>query len=231
MTKIIQNNNLDKVTLVDTNDQVIGEMDKYKAHEHPARLHRAVSVWLINNKGETLLQKRSEKKIVGATWWGNAICGNVRPTETYKECAIRRLREEIGVTINNDREKSTVDINTENSKPLKLIPIHKFIYKAYCNEKYGEHEIDQVFVGKYNGKAVPNKDEVSEVSWINLRKLTLQLEKNIKSDSPLRNSQKTLEMSVKQLKLQTAPLEFEINKKTQLIAPWSCMMLSEVKLN
>ena len=220
MTKII-NNNLDKVTLIDINDQVIGEMDKYKAHEHPAKLHRAVSVWLINNKGETLLQKRSEKKIVGATWWGNAICGNVRPTETYKECAVRRLKEEIGIT---------VDITENQKETLELIPIHKFIYKAYCNEKYGEHEIDQVFIGKYNEKAILNKDEVSEVDWVDLNKLTLQLNKNIKTDSPLKHPQKTLRMNIEQLKLQTAPLEFKINGKTQLIAPWSCIMLNEIDL-
>ena len=216
---MMKNNNLDKVTLVDTNDQVIGEMDKYKAHEHPAKLHRAVSVWLINDQGETLLQKRSKKKIVGATWWGNTICGNLRPTETYLECAVRRLKEEVGIIVDpKDNQKET----------LELIPVHKFIYKAYCNEKYGEHEIDQVFIAKYNEKAIPNKDEVSEVAWVDLNNLTLQLKKNIKLNSPLRDSQKTLDMNLEQLKLQTAPYKFEVNEKNQLLAPWSCMMLNSI---
>ena len=105
---------LDKVILVNSEDQRIGEIDKHQVHEHPAKLHRASSVWLINDSNQVLLQKRSSKKIVGAGWWGNAICGNVRPTESYEDCAWRRLREEIGV------ESSSVNKGKNTNLPVFL---------------------------------------------------------------------------------------------------------------
>ena len=55
MLKTIQEN----LILVDLNDNQIGVMEKYQAHENPPHLHRASSVWLFNNRGQTLFQKRS----------------------------------------------------------------------------------------------------------------------------------------------------------------------------
>lgn len=201
------------ITLVDENNNFLGEMDKYKAHEHPAKLHRASSVWLINDKNEVLLQKRSKQKIVGAGWWGNAICGNVRPNESFKECAIRRLREEIGV------------INNENTN-LNLKPIYRFIYRAYCNSKYGEFEMDQVFVEKYNGSVELNQEEASDYCWVDLDFLVNEIEKN----SSITNPKETLDLSFESLKQKTAPIKININHKEELFAPWSAMMLNDDRL-
>lgn len=197
----------DEVTLIDLDDNVISTIDKYEAHKHPTKLHRAVSVWLINNKGQILLQKRSTKKIVGSKWWANAICGNVRPTESYLQCATRRLEEEIGV------------------KVAEIKPIYRFLYKAYCNEKYGEYELDQVYLGKYDGIIVPNLDEVNEVSWIDFKEL-------IKCVSNTVSSEKTLVMNLEQLKISTTPCKIKISKKNeiQFLAPWTHMMLSDPRL-
>jgi len=46
----------ERVILVDQSDQEIGTMEKIRAHEL-GLLHRAISVFLFNNKGELLLQK------------------------------------------------------------------------------------------------------------------------------------------------------------------------------
>ncbi|MCB9813455.1 MAG: NUDIX domain-containing protein [Pseudomonadales bacterium] len=198
----------DKVIVVDFDDKYVGKMDKFKAHEHPAKLHQAVSVWLINKQGKILLQKRSLEKIVGASWWANAICGNVRPDEIYLNCAKRRLKDEI---------------NIEN---LDLIPVYKFIYKAYCNDKYGEFEFDEVFVSRYEGKVIPNASEVSEIDWVDLDELVAQININTSIPSP----EQTLVMSFDQLKDRTAPCQIKINDQKKLLAPWSCMMLRDRRL-
>ncbi|MBP7700870.1 NUDIX domain-containing protein [Candidatus Woesebacteria bacterium] len=203
------------ITLVDENNNVLGEMDKYKAHEHPAKLHRASSVWLINDKNEVLLQKRSVQKIVGAGWWGNAICGNVRPNETFEDCAIRRLREEIGVIYQN-----------EAGEKLQLKPIYQFIYKAYCNSKYGEFEFDQVFVEKYNGKVELNHEEASDYCWVDFNFLINEIQKNSSIPSP----KETLDFSIELLKQKTAPIKINLNNKKVLLAPWSAMMLNDDRL-
>lgn len=139
---------LDLVTLVDDQDHVIGQMDKIEAHRGEGKLHRAISVFLFNDQGQLLIQKRSNKKIVGAGQWANTCCGNVRPGESYHGCADRRLREELGIT------------------QVDLRPVLKFQYFARCNDLFSEREIDQVFYGTYDGQVTPNPDEVAEFQWV-----------------------------------------------------------------
>jgi len=159
MTADIQNQqSLDQVTLVDKDDNVLGAMDKLEAHRNGGMLHRAISVFLFRkfeDKMELLIQKRSAKKIVGAGQWANTVCGNVRPTENYLECASRRLREELGIV---DPE-------------LALQPGAKFQYQVACNAEFSEHEIDQIFVGWYNGEVLPNPEEVATTTWVSWQSL------------------------------------------------------------
>ena len=49
------------VILVDENDNELGLMEKLKAHKKGV-LHRAFSVFLLNNSNELLLQKRALSK-------------------------------------------------------------------------------------------------------------------------------------------------------------------------
>jgi len=149
---------LDQVTLVDKNDQVLGVMDKLEAHRNGGMLHRAISVFLFRKQGQDLelcIQQRSDEKIVGAGQWANTVCGNVRPTEDYLECAKRRLQEELGIS----------------DPKLELQPGAKFIYQAACNEEFSEHELDQVFVGWYDGAVQPNSAEVADTAWVSLSSL------------------------------------------------------------
>ncbi|OGJ16816.1 MAG: hypothetical protein A2632_01950 [Candidatus Pacebacteria bacterium RIFCSPHIGHO2_01_FULL_46_16] len=148
---------LDQVTLVDKHDRVLGVMNKIEAHRGAGVLHRAISVFLfrkLEDQTELLLQQRSSKKIVGAGQWANTVCGNVQPTENYFECARRRLREELGIV---DPE-------------LVLQPGAKFRYQVVCNEEFGENELDQVFIGWYDGEVVPNPEEVQAVEWLTFDK-------------------------------------------------------------
>lgn len=141
------------MVLVDSRDRKIGEMDKMLAHEGHGKLHRAISVFLFDSRGKLLIQKRSQGKIVCAGQWANTCCGNVRPGETRLQCARRRLKDELGI------------------EDASVRPIYKFTYHARCNPKYSEREIDGVFVGKYDGVALPNTHEVAATSWVNLNNL------------------------------------------------------------
>lgn len=154
----MQLSTLDQVVLVNDLDQEIGVMDKIEAHRGEAKLHRAVSVFLFNSKGELLMQQRSAHKIVGARQWANTCCGNVRPGESYENCARRRLREELGI------------------KDVELTPVHKFQYSVKCNEEFSEREIDQVFVGQYEGKIKLNKQEVAAIEFIPVSIVNSELE-------------------------------------------------------
>jgi len=150
--------NLDQVILVTADDQPIGTMDKVGAHRGQAQRHRAISVYLFNSQDELLIQQRSAQKIVGAGQWANTCCGNLRPGESYENCARRRLREELGIT------------------QVKLKPIYKFEYQVQCNAEFSEWEMDQVFVGRYDGKVQPVTNEVGDIQWVKIDDLLTQID-------------------------------------------------------
>ena len=59
--------------------------------------HLSVSVWMINNKGEFLISKRTPTQIVPNMWettGGSAIAG-----ESSLEAALRETREELGIIL------------------------------------------------------------------------------------------------------------------------------------
>ena len=82
----------ENVVLVDENDVEVGIMPKMEAHQK-ALLHRAISVFIFNEKGEWLLQRRALSKYHSSGLWSNAACTHPRPKETYMEAAERRLRD------------------------------------------------------------------------------------------------------------------------------------------
>ncbi|EKB58503.1 isopentenyl-diphosphate Delta-isomerase [Bergeyella zoohelcum] len=137
-----------KVVLVNENDEVLGTMEKLEAHQKGV-LHRAFSVFLFNEKGQMLLQKRAATKYHSPNKWTNTCCSHPRLNETYQDAALRRLREELGIA-------------------AEIQPIFHFIYKADVGDGLWEHELDHVFIGNYEGVFQLNPEEVSEIRYITL---------------------------------------------------------------
>lgn len=146
------------VVLINENDEVKGLMEKMQAHK-TGLLHRAFSVFLFNNQGEMLLQKRAAHKYHSPNQWTNAVCSHPRDGESYKDAALRRLKEELGIEVEID---------------------HKFffIYKADVGDGLWEHELDHVFVGNYQGEFQLNPEEVSEVRYISQENLEKEMTEN-----------------------------------------------------
>lgn len=149
----------EQVVLISENDEVLGLMDKMQAHEN-GLLHRAFSVFLFNEKGEVLLQKRAAEKYHSPNQWTNAVCSHPRDGETYLEGAQRRLKEELGI------------------EAMELSPKFHFIYKADVGGNLWEHELDHVFTGNYNGNFSLNEEEVSEIRYITMEALDAEMESN-----------------------------------------------------
>ncbi|HEY6218852.1 MAG TPA: isopentenyl-diphosphate Delta-isomerase [Gemmatimonadaceae bacterium] len=141
----------DDLILVDQNDREIGHAPKLDAHR-TGRLHRAVSVFLINRRGQLLLQRRATDKYHSGGLWSNTCCGHPRPGETTSSAAHRRLREEMGIE-------------------CELSPTFSFKYRAELPPDLVEHEIDHVFVGSFDGDPTPDRNEVSEWRWTGIQEL------------------------------------------------------------
>ena len=148
------------IILVDEKDKIIGYQDKIKTHKIPVPLHRAISVVIYDNNGKRmLLHKRTTSKSTWPLFWTNACCSHPLKGESYKAAAERRLKEEMGFS-------------------TFLKQVFKFIYKAKYDEIWGEHELDTVFIGNYEGEIKPNPEEVDSYKWVEIGKLASDVKKN-----------------------------------------------------
>lgn len=86
----------EKVAIVDENDEIIDV--KYRDDILDTDIHRIVSVWIENSKGEVLLAQRAFHKKLHPGLWGPAAAGAVSYGETYEEAAYKEMAEEIGLT-------------------------------------------------------------------------------------------------------------------------------------
>ena len=131
---------MENVILVNKDDCEVGVMEKMEAHQK-GLLHRAFSVFLFNKKGEILLQQRAKHKYHSGGLWTNTCCSHPRPGESLSKATQRRLREEMGIK-------------------CEMRPAFSFIYKKKFANGLTEHELDHVFLGRFDGTPEINKEEV-----------------------------------------------------------------------
>ena len=146
------------VILVDENDNKVGTEEKLKAHQQGI-LHRAFSIFIFNSKGQLLLQQRAKHKYHSSELWTNTCCSHPRPEEPIQDATHRRLQEEMGFSCD-------------------MQEILQFTYKASVGNSLTEHEFDHVFVGKYDGKVLPNPEEVQNYMWVTKEELVNDIENN-----------------------------------------------------
>lgn len=82
--------------IVNEHDEVIGRELRRIVHRTGLR-HRAVHVFIFNARGEVFLQKRSMSKDSSPGLWDSSASGHLDAGEDYDACAVRELREEIGL--------------------------------------------------------------------------------------------------------------------------------------
>jgi len=84
--------------VVNERDEVIGQKPRSEIHRLKLN-HRAVHVLVFNSRGELFLQKRSLKKDCFPGAWDSSASGHLDSGESYDACAVREVREEIGLEL------------------------------------------------------------------------------------------------------------------------------------
>jgi isopentenyl-diphosphate delta-isomerase len=146
------------VILVDNNDNAVGTMEKIEAHRL-GMLHRAVSVFIIDQKQKWILQKRAYDKYHSMGLWTNTCCTHPFPGESNLDAARRRLKEEMGISCN-------------------LEELFTFAYKEKLDNELIENEFDHVFVGISEDDPVINISEVDDWERISFDELHLDIQNN-----------------------------------------------------
>ena len=144
--------------LVDENDKQMGTMGKMEVHRK-GLLHRAFSVFIINEKNELLLQQRALSKYHSPSLWTNTCCSHQHEGETSTQAAKRRLNQEMGI-------KTSLEF------------LFSFIYKAEFENGLIEHEYDHVFIGRSNQNPKVDKSEVESWKWVSLDLILKDIEIN-----------------------------------------------------
>lgn len=145
------------VLAVSVLDEPRGIVEKLEAHRKGI-LHRAFSVFLTDENGNMLIQKRACGKYHSGGLWSNACCSH--PTEgDLLSQANERLFQELG-------------IRTE------LTQAGSFIYRCVFPNGLTEYEFDHILTGKIsrNEPIVPNPQEAEEIRFISITELKKQLE-------------------------------------------------------
>jgi len=142
--------------LVDENDEEIGHLDKAGCHDGDGVLHRAFSLFIFNDDGHLLLQRRSLEKRLWPGFWSNSCCSHPRRGEVLTEAVGRRLLEELGM-------KSDFEF------------LFRFTYHASFGDIGSEREVCSVFIGRSNDPVRPNANEVAGWRWIGAADLDAEL--------------------------------------------------------
>lgn len=146
------------ISLIDENDTIKGFATKSEVHEK-GLLHRAFSIFVMNDKDELLLQKRAADKYHSASLWTNTCCSHAVPGESLQTTAYIRLKEEMGFQCN-------------------LRWLFSFRYRAELDNGLIENELDHVFFGFFDGIPIINPKEASAFKWMPFDAIKNDIAKN-----------------------------------------------------
>lgn len=140
---------MEYIDIFDENNNPIGEVkEKQQAHEE-GDFHRTAHIWIINDKKELLLQKRSATKKTHPNCWDISGAGHIRVGESVIDGAIRELKEELGVEAKDkDLQYIATIKSTKNPKNMEF----GYVYLLRCNKKIEDYIFED--------------DEVSEVKYV-----------------------------------------------------------------
>ena len=136
----------EQVIYVDEHDREIGKGGKLEAHQKGI-LHRAISIFVFNAKGELMLQKRAKGKYHSAGLWSNTCCSHPRPGEDVVAAAHRRLKEEMG-------------------SDCELTNVHHLLYRTEFPNGLVEHEYDHMLIGESEVIPKLNPEEAEDWKWM-----------------------------------------------------------------
>jgi len=155
-----------KLILVNKKNRTIGYANKDKCHQGKGLLHRAFTAFIFNNKGQVLIQKRSNIKKLWPLFWEASFSSHPRKGEKNLTAVKKRLKHELGPA-------------------CQLKHVGRFYYQVPYKNIGSEHELCDVFVGsRCRGEIKPNPKEVVSYKWVGVGELKKDVVKNHKKYAP-----------------------------------------------
>ena len=153
---------MEYIDIFDENNNPTGEVkEKTQAHED-GNFHRTAHIWIMNDKKELLLQKRSATKKSHPNCWDISGAGHIMAGESVIDGAIRELKEELGIKTNENELKFIAIVkSTKNPKNMEF----QYVYLLKCNKQVEEYIFED--------------NEVSEVKYVHFKELEKMVEERV----------------------------------------------------
>lgn len=143
---------MEYLEIVDEENNLTGKTEERDIVHAKGLWHREIAVWIMNEKGEILLQKRSPNKKQGANNWSTSCAGHVDIGEEPIKAAIREIREELGIPVKEDDLKHLFTAKNKRVLTNSFNNIFCYLYFLKVNTPIEEFTIDT--------------EEVSEIKYI-----------------------------------------------------------------
>jgi isopentenyl-diphosphate delta-isomerase len=171
----------DQCLLVDENDELIGQDNKYNCHQFnkktpTALLHRAFSVFLFDSQNRLLLQQRASDKITFPDVWTNTCCSH--PLSGYEPPEIDTPEDIANGTTPGVKAAAVRKLQHELGIAPEQVPVKSFKFLTrlhYCAEDsvtygpgapWGEHELDYILFIQADVDISPNPEEVRDHKYV-----------------------------------------------------------------
>lgn len=141
---------MELLDVVDENNNLTGKQEEREIVHRDGLWHREVAIWIMNEKNEILLQKRSATKKSNPNKWG-VTAGHVDSGEESLEVAKRETLEEIGLELKDDDLEFLFLVKSESKSNKNF----KYIYYAKTDKDISEFIIQ--------------KEELSELKYMSLK--------------------------------------------------------------
>ncbi len=144
--------------------EYIGKVETREKCHTEGLWHKAVAMFIINSKGQVLLQKRSANKKMWPNMWDITAGGHVLAGEFGFQSIIREAEEELGITLNKN------DITFVGSS------ISTNVQGDIVNNHFNEFYIVNKDIDETTLKL--QEEEVSEVKWIDKNEIIEKIKDN-----------------------------------------------------
>jgi isopentenyl-diphosphate Delta-isomerase len=163
--EVLSKEKIELIEVLDDKGEMTGEIKSLITVHHEGLWHQSVHVWIINELGEVLLQKRSLTDYVHPGKWDISVAGHVPAGESYEKTAVREIKEEVGIDIDKQKLKLMFEYKKESKQPER---------------HYHNRELDYVYFVKVNKKefdqnAELQESEVAAVRWFTFNELEQSL--------------------------------------------------------